>query len=522
MSTATRSVHRSATAPSSRGRPLRPAVYAHLNEQSSLAPKAMLGSSRVPIRVFSSTRGCDGSVGTRASPSDSTSSSVPGADATPKSDVNSESEPVTGGGDGNGNGGGGDGGGGGGGGGGGDDDGEDGEDQTVLSFKEVEAIMEEKNFRLPADMLATAAQQGLRASAVASYIAVKDKLFLGWLVATVPFFRDRILADPLFFFKVAAEIAIDSCCTTIAEVRKRGSAFWGEIELYLSDLFVGLTMDVVLVSLMAPAAIIGGGGSAAIQSDLFVGLTMDVVLVSLMAPAAIIGGGGSAAIQSGEQPHVSSVMYICALSIELYLSDLFVGLTMDVVLVSLMAPAAIMGEGGSAAIQSGLQKFLSRVPSAMFAPSIQGAAKFTLGNRLMCLLVKFGEYSLAGAFCGLIGQGIANSFIEHNTWEGHCQLLHGAETHGHVEGQPDPPPLIKTALVWGLFMGVSSNIRYQAIFGVERLVDRTLAKNVPQLAYVATILVRFLNNVFGGENFIDLAQLSLQLDHSSVCSSIAA
>ena len=52
-------------------------------------------------------------------------------------------------------------------------------------------------------------------------------------------------------------------CTTIAEVRKRGKDFWGEFELYLSDLFVGLVLDVALVGLMAPAMVLGGAAGAA-------------------------------------------------------------------------------------------------------------------------------------------------------------------------------------------------------------------------------------------------------------------
>ena len=52
-------------------------------------------------------------------------------------------------------------------------------------------------------------------------------------------------------------------CTTIAEVRKRGDAFWGELELYFSDLLVGLVLDVALVGLMAPAMVLGSAASAA-------------------------------------------------------------------------------------------------------------------------------------------------------------------------------------------------------------------------------------------------------------------
>ena len=47
-----------------------------------------------------------------------------------------------------------------------------------------------------------------------------------------------------------------AACATIAEVRKRGEDFWSEFEFYLSDLTVGLVLDVLLVGLMATPAVI--------------------------------------------------------------------------------------------------------------------------------------------------------------------------------------------------------------------------------------------------------------------------
>lgn len=52
-------------------------------------------------------------------------------------------------------------------------------------------------------------------------------------------------------------------CATVAEVRKRGDEFWHEFEFYLSDLLVGIVLDVALVSLMAPVAQLGGVSRAA-------------------------------------------------------------------------------------------------------------------------------------------------------------------------------------------------------------------------------------------------------------------
>lgn len=48
-----------------------------------------------------------------------------------------------------------------------------------------------------------------------------------------------------------------AACATYAEVTKRGKEFWNEFEYYLSDLTVGLVLDVLLVGLMATPAVIG-------------------------------------------------------------------------------------------------------------------------------------------------------------------------------------------------------------------------------------------------------------------------
>ena len=115
-----------------------------------------------------------------------------------------------------------------------------------------------------------------------------------------------------------------------------------------------------------------------------------------------------------------------------------------------------------------IQKALAGVPSAVFERSIPGVRKYSIGSRFACVGVKFLEYSLAGMTCGLIGQGIANA-----------AMMARRAQDPDADYSVDPPPLMKTALVWGLFMGVSSNLRYQGVFGLERLVDMTIAKRIP-------------------------------------------
>jgi hypothetical protein len=318
-------------------------------------------------------------------------------------------------------------------------------------------------------MAAAARTVGLRSSALSRYAALRGLAVTGALAARFPAVRDRLLADERFLFKVWAECAIDAGCATVAEVRKRGEHFWGEIELYASDLIVGLVLDVVLVTLMAPAAAIGGR-------------------------AAVVPAAAAAAAASASPSPPS------------------------------LAAAA--------------RRALARVPSAVFAPNQPGSGvAYTPLARLACLGVKFLEYSLAGIVCGLVGQAAANGLIvvkrrvqrsqreQQARAEREAAAADGAralKAHDRrvaeeaarraKRGDADPldapmPPVVGTALVWGIFMGVSSNLRYQAVFGVERLVaESSAARAVPALAAAATVAVRFVNNVIGGEQFIDFAR----------------
>ena len=60
---------------------------------------------------------------------------------------------------------------------------------------------------------------------------------------------------------------------------------------------------------------------------------------------------------------------------------------------------------------AGLDRMLQKVPSAVFEASLPGVREYGLLSRAACLGVKFLEYSLAGMFCGFLGQGVANGMM---------------------------------------------------------------------------------------------------------------
>jgi len=263
--------------------------------------------------------------------------------------------------------------------------------------------------KLPEDFIDAAKGEGLRKSVLEIFLKLQKGWFTRIICNSSAFFRNRLLYDPRFLFIVLAEITIDCACATYAEVTKRGEEFWNEFEYYLSDLMVGLVLDVLLVGLMATPAVIGRHHAA----------------------------------------HNAT----------------------------------------------GLKKLIARTPKAVFEANTAGEVPYTVGQRLFCLVVKFGEYSLAGIVCGFVGHAMA---------EGLMSAKRKIKGDKAVEGEQSQ--VLMTGLTWGAFMGGSSNLRYQTVFAAERLVDKTVAKRFPKAPFFISFALRLLNNICGGMNFIDHAR----------------
>ncbi|XP_052173882.1 protein RETICULATA-RELATED 1, chloroplastic [Diospyros lotus] len=182
---------------------------------------------------------------------------------------------------------------------------------------------------------------------------------------------------------------------------------------------------------------------------------------------------------------------------ELYAADLLVGVVVDIALVGMLAPYARIGKP---AISSGLfgqiKHACGALPSSVFEAERPGC-KFTVKQRIATYFYKGILYGSVGFVCGLIGQGIAN-------------LIMTAKRNIKKSEEDIPvPPLVKSAALWGVFLGVSSNTRYQIINGLERLVEASpLAKQSPPVAMAFTVGVRFANNIYGGMQFVDWAKWS--------------
>ncbi|KAK2360858.1 protein RETICULATA-RELATED 4, chloroplastic [Trifolium repens] len=182
---------------------------------------------------------------------------------------------------------------------------------------------------------------------------------------------------------------------------------------------------------------------------------------------------------------------------ELYVADLLVGTVVNVALVGMLAPYARIGKPSiSKGFLGSMQKAYAALPSSVFEAERPGC-RFSVQQRLGTYFFKGIMYGVVGFGCGIIGQGIAN------------MIMTAKRSIKKSEDDVPVPPLLKSAALWGVFLAVSSNTRYQIINGLERLVETSpVAKQVPPVALAFTVGVRFANNVYGGMQFVDWARWS--------------
>ncbi|XP_047958442.1 protein RETICULATA, chloroplastic-like [Salvia hispanica] len=181
---------------------------------------------------------------------------------------------------------------------------------------------------------------------------------------------------------------------------------------------------------------------------------------------------------------------------ELYTADLLVGVVVNVALVGMLAPYARIGLlSASQGFIGRMQRGYAALPSSVFEAERPGS-RFSVNQRIATYFYKGILYGLVGFGCGIVGQGIANF------------IMTVKRSIKKSEDDIPVPPLLKSAAVWGVFLAVSSNTRYQIINGLERIVEASpMGRKVPPVAMAFTVGVRFANNVYGGMQFVDWARL---------------
>ncbi|KAF8083065.1 hypothetical protein N665_0794s0023 [Sinapis alba] len=166
-------------------------------------------------------------------------------------------------------------------------------------------------------------------------------------------------------------------------------------------------------------------------------------------------------------------------------STLVVGSILNFMLMYLLAPTA-----ATAGVSQSLPGIFKNCPSGhMFE---QGS--FTVMNRFGTLVYKGMVFATVGLAAGLVGTAISNGLI-----------VLRKKMDPTFETPNKPPPTVLNSLTWATHMGVSANVRYQTLNGVEFL----LAKAMPPMVFKTSVFVlRCVNNVVGGMSFVLLARMT--------------
>ncbi|KAF5792314.1 hypothetical protein HanRHA438_Chr09g0416691 [Helianthus annuus] len=139
---------------------------------------------------------------------------------------------------------------------------------------------------------------------------------------------------------------------------------------------------------------------------------------------------------------------------------------------------------------AGLPFIFANCPTGhMFEPG-----SYSLVNRLGTLVYKGTVFAAVGLAAGLVGTALSNGLIKMRK-----------KMDPNFESPNKPPPTLLNAMTWAIHMGVSSNVRYQALNGIEYL----LAKGLPPVLFKSSVIgLRMANNVLGGMTFVMLARIT--------------
>nr|XP_043609827.1 protein RETICULATA-RELATED 3, chloroplastic-like [Erigeron canadensis] len=166
-------------------------------------------------------------------------------------------------------------------------------------------------------------------------------------------------------------------------------------------------------------------------------------------------------------------------------STLVVGSILNFTLMYLLAPT--MASGSATATLPFI--FANSPTSHMFEP---GA--YSLVNRLGTFVFKGTQFAAVGFAAGLVGTALSNGLIKMRK-----------KMDPSFEPPNKAPPTVLNALTWAVHMGLSANLRYQSLNGIEFV----LAKTLPPLAFKSSVVgLRTVNNVLGGMTFVLLARLT--------------
>jgi len=180
-------------------------------------------------------------------------------------------------------------------------------------------------------------------------------------------------------------------------------------------------------------------------------------------------------------------------------ANVIMAIIADFMLVWLPAPtfAPARMAAANAAQKGAVAKFFATCPDNAFQVVPYGAEPWTVAQRAAAVARNGAKLIGVGITASMIGVGLTNAMIAFRK-----QIDPSFETLN-----PPQNPL-KTSAVYGLYMGSSSNFRYQLLAGVveERFVDRVF-RNQALVASTLSFILRTGNTFLGSLLWVDFVRL---------------
>ncbi|KAI7842869.1 hypothetical protein COHA_003487 [Chlorella ohadii] len=173
-------------------------------------------------------------------------------------------------------------------------------------------------------------------------------------------------------------------------------------------------------------------------------------------------------------------------------ATLVVGSIINFAAVYLLAPVPA-APGGAAALSLASKVFgdyylnaWGAPPGHMFMPG------FSVGSRIVNFVYKGAVFAFIGMCAGTVGTATSNGLLALR------KKLDPSYTSPN-----EAPSILGNASCWALHMGLSANLRYQVLNGLDMVLQPMMPSNVFRL-YAS--IIRGLNNLAGGMSFVIIAK----------------
>lgn len=185
-------------------------------------------------------------------------------------------------------------------------------------------------------------------------------------------------------------------------------------------------------------------------------------------------------------------------------ADVVMALIADFMLVWLPAPTVSLRPRLTAGA-GGLAKFFYNCPDNAFQVALTGQT-FTLLQRAGAIVRNGSKLLAVGTTASLVGTASTNALIAIRR-----------KVDKNFEGESEDIPILQTSLAYGVYMAVSSNLRYQILAGVvEQRILEPMLHNQKLLLSVMSFAVRTGNTFLGSLMWVDYARwVGVQKDRGS-------